>query len=247
MASEHPPQPPIPPPPPTYPPYAPPPTRPRRLTRSSRERMWAGVAGGMAEYFEIDPTLVRLLWVAATVLSWGLAVAVYILLWIILPRDDREPASGPQAWRDWSQEFHSETQRLADEARRVAEDVREASYSWHAPAPGQPPVPPEAPGQAAAAQPGGVAPASDKGAVGSGPTTAQQPREAWWQSEYDVQRHRNHTHHPRSTGVVLVVLGVLLLAANAGIFSWVEWRMMWPLIFIGLGVILLARQSGWGR
>jgi len=46
---------------------------------------------------------------------------------------------------------------------------------------------------------------------------------------------------------VLVVLGILLLAANAGIFNWIEWRTMWPLIFIGLGVILLARQTGWRR
>src|ERR1700674_3039658 len=102
--------------PPPYPPYVPPPPHPRRLMRSSRERMWAGVAGGMAEYFDLDPALVRLLWVAATVVSGGLAVPIYILAWIILPREDRMADAGPSAWRDWSQEFHSETQRLADEA-----------------------------------------------------------------------------------------------------------------------------------
>jgi hypothetical protein len=46
---------------------------------------------------------------------------------------------------------------------------------------------------------------------------------------------------------VLVTLGVLLLAANAGVFSWIDWSTMWPVIFIGLGVILLARRAGWGR
>src|ERR1700693_5663482 len=75
--------------PPAYPPYAPPPPRPRRLMRSGHERMWAGVAGGMAEYFDIDPALMRLIWVAATVVSGGLGVAVYILAWVILPRADR--------------------------------------------------------------------------------------------------------------------------------------------------------------
>src|SRR5262245_6587275 len=86
-------------------PPAPAPHHPRRLTRSSRERMWAGVAGGLAEYFDIDPSLVRLIWVAAAVVSGGLAIPIYILAWIILPRDDRPPAtSGPAAWRDWSQE-----------------------------------------------------------------------------------------------------------------------------------------------
>src|SRR5207244_3899272 len=83
------------------------PPRPRRLVRSSRERMWAGVAGGLAEYFDLDPALVRLLWVAAAVVSDGLAIPVYILAWIILPREDRGADVSPSAWRDWSQEFHS--------------------------------------------------------------------------------------------------------------------------------------------
>jgi hypothetical protein len=180
----------------------------------------------MAEYFEIDPALVRLLWVAAAVVTGGLAVPAYILLWILLPRDDRPPVVGTGAWRDWSDEFHNETQRLASEARRVADDVRESSQSWRAP--GQTEASPPPAGETAAPQ--------------------QSGQEPWWQSDRYVERPRNHRHHPRSTGIVLVALGVLLLAANAGIFSWIEWRTMWPLIFIGLGVILLARQTGgWGR
>jgi phage shock protein C len=179
--------------------------------------MWAGVAGGMAEYFELDPALVRLLWVAAAVVSGGLAIPIYILAWIILPRDDRPPAAGPHMWRDWSQEFHSETQRLADEARRVADEVR------------------------------GTGAATDKDAPAPSPPASPQPEAEWWQSDRYVERHRNHRSHPRSAGIVLVGLGLLLLAANAGIFNWIELRTMWPLIFIGLGVILLARQSGWNR
>src|SRR6267142_5843227 len=139
MGAEFPPQPqpqsqpPASSPPPPYPPYGPPPPSSRRLVRSSRERMWAGVAGGMAEYFDLDPALVRLMWVAAAVVSGGLAVPVYILAWIILPRDDRAPTSGAaggHVWRDWSDEFHSETQRLADEARRMADDMRGANPAW---------------------------------------------------------------------------------------------------------------------
>jgi phage shock protein PspC (stress-responsive transcriptional regulator) len=180
--------------------------------------MWAGVAGGMAEYFDIDPALMRLLWVAAAVVSGGLAVPVYILAWIILPRDDRAPANGGHVWRDWSDEFHSETQRLADEARRVADDMR------HTPPPLQ------------------GTPASSEVSASTPP-----PQQDWWTSERYVERHRHQGRHPRSTGIVLVTLGVLLLAANAGIFSFIEWRTMWPVIFIGLGVILLARQTGWRR
>jgi phage shock protein PspC (stress-responsive transcriptional regulator) len=195
--------------------------------------MWAGVAGGMAEYFDLDPALVRLLWVAAAVVSGGLAIPVYILAWVILPRDDRTADMGPPAWRDWSQEFHSETQRLADEARRMADDMRGSSQSWRAPGAIEPPV-----------SEAGRDPASDKGAPASYPPPP--PEQAWW-SEREVERHRHHGRHPRSTGIVLVVLGVLLLAANSGLFRLVDWHVMWPVIFIGLGVILLARQSRWGR
>lgn len=198
--------------------------------------MWAGVAGGLAEYFEIDPALVRLMWVAATVVTGGLAVPVYILAWIILPRDDRPPVSGPYAWRDWSQEFHAETQRLAEEARRVAGE-------WHGPARGDPWRPPQAAPPSMEEGVSGRDPATDKGAPTS--STAAEPNPVAWQSTPYVEPQRNHHSRPRSAGVVLVGLGVLLLAANVGIFNWLEWRYMWPLIFIGLGVILLARQSDW--
>jgi phage shock protein C len=194
--------------------------------------MWAGVCGGIAEYFDLDPSLVRLLWIAATIVSGGLTVPLYILAWIILPRDNRPPMPGPYHWRDWSQEFHNETQRLAEEARRMAGDVRGVTHSWHEHPPAEQPT--EAPS----------APASNK----SAPTpTGPAPVDEWWTSSHYVEPPRPHHNHPRSTGAILVGLGVLLLAANAGIFNWLEWRMMWPLIFIGLGLVLLARQTDWGR
>jgi phage shock protein C len=62
--------------------------RPRRLMRSGRERLWAGVAGGMAEYFDVDPAIMRIIWVAAAVLTGGLAVPAYIVMWLVMPRDD---------------------------------------------------------------------------------------------------------------------------------------------------------------
>jgi phage shock protein C len=222
-----------PPSPPDIPNPPPAPPRPRRLVRSSHERMWAGVAGGIAEYFDLDPALVRLLWVAAAIVSGGLAVPFYILAWVILPRDDRVSYTEPRPWRDWSQEFHSETQRLADEARRMADDMRGTGQSWRAPGPTEP-----------TSSESARDPATDKGAPTS--YSNPQPEQAWW-AEREVERHRNHGRHPRSTGIVLVALGVLLLAANSGLFRLIDWHVIWPVIFIGLGVILLARQSGWGR
>jgi phage shock protein PspC (stress-responsive transcriptional regulator) len=59
-----------------------------RLTRSRDDRMLAGVAGGLADYWAADPTLVRLVWVLLVVFSGGLALIVYIVMAIVVPEED---------------------------------------------------------------------------------------------------------------------------------------------------------------
>jgi phage shock protein C len=57
----------------------------KKLMRSE-DRMVAGVAGGLADYFDVDPTLVRILFVLLTLLGGGgLGILIYIVLWIIMP------------------------------------------------------------------------------------------------------------------------------------------------------------------
>lgn len=62
----------------------------RRLYRSRTEKMIAGVCGGVAEYFNVDPTIVRLLWVLVTLLG-GAGVLLYIVLWIVMPLQGPPP------------------------------------------------------------------------------------------------------------------------------------------------------------
>jgi phage shock protein C len=57
----------------------------KKLYRSRDEQMLAGVCGGLAAYFEVDPTLVRLLFVAAVLLGLGGTILVYFLMMIIVP------------------------------------------------------------------------------------------------------------------------------------------------------------------
>ncbi len=56
----------------------------KHLYRSVTNRRIAGVAGGIAEYFNIDPTPVRLLWLIAVFVG-GTGVLAYIIAWIIIP------------------------------------------------------------------------------------------------------------------------------------------------------------------
>ena len=63
----------------------------KRLYRSTKERMIAGVCGGLAEYFNIDPTLVRLLFVFAA-LAGGPGLLAYLIMMIVVPEAPLEGA-----------------------------------------------------------------------------------------------------------------------------------------------------------
>jgi phage shock protein PspC (stress-responsive transcriptional regulator) len=52
--------------------------------------MVAGVAGGMADYLGIDPTIVRILWVLAFLPGGVPGLALYLLCWLIIPLEPRE-------------------------------------------------------------------------------------------------------------------------------------------------------------
>ncbi len=58
----------------------------KRLYKSKTEKKLCGVCGGIAQYFEIDPTLVRLAWVAFTVLG-GSGILAYIIALIVMPQE----------------------------------------------------------------------------------------------------------------------------------------------------------------
>lgn len=62
----------------------------QRFTRSSSDKVLAGVAGGIAAFFEIDANLIRLIFVLFTVFG-GSGVLIYIILWILMPEDTLKP------------------------------------------------------------------------------------------------------------------------------------------------------------
>jgi phage shock protein C len=86
-------------PPPAGDPYAPPPMgQPasgpgyynphpyRKLYRSTSDKWIAGVCGGIAEYYHMDPVMVRLLWIVVTIFSMGAGIIGYILFWIFVKK-----------------------------------------------------------------------------------------------------------------------------------------------------------------
>jgi phage shock protein C len=74
-----------------------------RLYRSQTDRVIAGVAGGLAAWLRIDPSIVRVGWVVLAVLSGGIFLLVYIVMMIVVPLapDGWVPSPGPPPSGSW--------------------------------------------------------------------------------------------------------------------------------------------------
>jgi len=72
----------------------------RRLTKSATDKVIDGVAGGLAEYFGVDPVIVRLAFVAIGLASGGSAILLYIVLMVIMPRPESVGAAADQVPRE---------------------------------------------------------------------------------------------------------------------------------------------------
>ncbi len=59
----------------------------RKLYLSDKDRKIAGVCGGLADYFGIDSTIVRILWALAVLVSYGTGFILYLVFWLIVPRE----------------------------------------------------------------------------------------------------------------------------------------------------------------
>lgn len=95
------------------------PAGPRRLYRSRSDRMLGGVAGGIADYFGIDPVLVRLAFVALTLLG-GAGPIGYVIAWIVVPE---EPEDGVDAGGGRSRRRGRDHERAPEghrDARQIA-------------------------------------------------------------------------------------------------------------------------------
>lgn len=139
-----------------------------RLYRSRDDRILFGVAGGLAEFFDIDPVLVRLGWVLLTVASAGIGALAYIVMAIITPNA--------------SQPVSREVGPVGDGSNESTEQVVEAS-------------------------------------VDESPPRRQVARNIF--------------------GVGLIVVGVIVLLGNLGVFDSIRWDIVLPAIIVTLGLAIL--------
>ena len=86
-----------------------------RLTRSRRDRIIAGVCGGLAEYLDIDPILVRLAFLILLFAS-GIGIPIYLILWIVMPNDDGQEENSSEVIQknlgEMGEKVYTEVSRL---------------------------------------------------------------------------------------------------------------------------------------
>jgi phage shock protein C len=89
-----------------------------QLTRSTTDRVIAGVAGGIAERYALSPTLVRAAWVVS-IFFGGLGILLYVVLWIALPEGPAQvPAIGIP------EERYARGEISAEEFRRIRDNLQ---------------------------------------------------------------------------------------------------------------------------
>jgi phage shock protein PspC (stress-responsive transcriptional regulator) len=89
----------------------------KSLRRSRNQRMLSGVSGGLAEYFSIDATLVRLAIVGLTLITGGTALIGYVVAWIVMPEAD-----GKAVWQSVQQPQQAQPTPESDIAARIYDD-----------------------------------------------------------------------------------------------------------------------------
>ncbi len=140
----------------------------RRLHRSIDDRFLFGVAGGLADFFDIDPVLVRVGWAVLTVATLGIAALAYLVLVIVTPNGS-QTASGAIGTAD-------------DLSNEGSDRVVEANL--------------------------------DEG--------------------------MSKRHLARNLfGVGMIILGMIVLLGNLGVFDSVRWEIVWPVVIVVLGVTIL--------
>ena len=184
----------------------------RRLYRSRNDRVLTGIAGGMAEYLEVDPTVVRILWVLATIFTGGLVLLLYIVLAFVIPVNPFQ--GGPVPAGAWGAGYAG-TGAAAD---------------------GLGPA-----GRHAAAPPARAADAGTAYATGyaAGGAPAWNPG---WNAEYEQSRAARTERPGRAgliIGSVLIVFGVIALA-DVVIPGWLSGALVIPGLLVALGVGLLV-------
>ena len=173
-----------------------------RLYRSTSEAMVGGVASGLANYFKVDPTFIRLGFVAATFFTGGAFLLVYAAMWLLVP------TVGSTA---------------SDAGAIVNENLNEIGDKM----------------RGFVGSSGGNSTPNGNGSGNGSPTSTEA---AYNQSQLPPASGTVAHDRPHFNPKVLILIGGFFLLLNMGVFRGFHMGFWWPVLLIGLGVMMLSRR-----
>jgi phage shock protein PspC (stress-responsive transcriptional regulator) len=203
---------------------------PRRLYRSADDRVLAGVCGGVAAYFDVDPVIVRIIWFLSVPFTGSLTFWAYLIMIIVVPLEPSEwPPQSP--WAPGG-----------------------APVGFTPPAGPEGAVPPagESGAQASGAAGGPVTPPAQAAAPGGGWSNdwRTQGRQDRWQRRAERwQQHAERFEGRRERGPGLIFGMLLILVGGAVLWHEIDPRidlsLSWPIVIIAFGAILVVSSLRW--
>ena len=189
-----------------------------RLYRSRDDRMLAGVAGGLAELWDADPSLIRIVWALLIVVTGGLALVVYIVMAIVVPEEDDFAPVAPFATAPPPASGGAAT----DPASTTAAASTSSPPSWIGPS--------------------GPAPA---GVDWRGQRRAERDARRAARRARRVAGDPDNRNGAIIIGGLLVVIGSFFLVREY--LPTIDFDWFWPAALVVLGVIVLVTAFGSGR
>lgn len=215
---------------------------PRRLYRSADDRILAGVAGGVAAYFDVDPVIVRIIWFLSIFFTASLTFWAYLIMIIVVPL---EPSSWPQQ-SPWAPGGGPGSYPAGYTAPVTAATDAGAGAAAGGEA-----------GASAGFTEAGTGPAAAPGAVPGTPPAAGPVPGGWWGNDWRSQWRQERwqaraerwqqraERHERAYGGPGLVFGLMLILVG-GMLAWHQFdpnfdlNVTWPVVLIAFGGILVV-------
>jgi len=102
---------------------------PSRLYRSETNKVIAGVCGGLGDYFNIDPTIIRIIFVIITIFG-GSGILIYIILWLIIPSESSVRQISSDQLKANAQEMKERVEKFAHDIRTSKSGDRNSKSWW---------------------------------------------------------------------------------------------------------------------
>lgn len=211
-----------------------------RLYRSANDRVISGVAAGVADYFEVDPVLVRVLWLVSVPVTAGVTLLAYIVMMIAVPVESEEWPQ-PSPWAPGGDPAGFQAGYSAPAGTAGGPAAEESSATTQAGT---------ADGAATGASAGTTAnvnPGAAPFAAAASTDWRSQRRQERWQHRQERWQRRSE-----SRGGGAIAFGLLLIILG-GAFAWNQidprfnLSLAWPIAIMAVGAVMIVSSVGRSR